>query len=230
MSEAEGQLALAQVKALTNYIDEVLSRPRRKHEDSEEEHITLTNNEQEKLATRFELVCDKLRALHPAVFSDLMMRERPIVTDEIELQEMRSELTYCVDTLEHIIEHNVGTPTSVYEWSDTYSKTNKPFSQEEQRLLAERVDEVEAFMVKAITEDKGETPEAEILKEFIKTEITEVKERLTTVGRRDWKMFFLNTILSIGISAGFSAEARIVISQYLITIISIIQHSKLLNP
>jgi hypothetical protein len=92
------------------------------------------------------------------------------------------------------------------------------------------VDEVEAFMFKSVSENKGETQEAKILKEFIKTEFSEVKERLTKVGRRDWRMFFLNTIMSIVITAGFSPEARLTISQYVTTIISLIQHSKFLSP
>src|SRR5919107_1467412 len=226
MIEAKIQSVLAQVKAFKSYIDGVLSRPRYKREDSEDERIPFATNEEAKLATRFKRICNGVRVLNPNVFSDLMVFEGAHVDDEIDLEEMKSELTYCAEMLEHMVEHIGSTPTSAYEGSDAYSRTNTPFSEEEQRLLAERVDEVEAFMVKSVAEDKGETQEAEVLKEFIRTEFSEVKERLTTVGRRDWKMFFLNTILSIGISAGFSSEARLVISQYIIMIISIIQHSR----
>jgi hypothetical protein len=138
VSETETHSALAQIKALRSYIDGVLKRVEFVAVNPEGYGgLDLNDTEQAMIVRRFNRLGSTLRRLRYDLFPDAMHFGKSHVSLRDDLQEMRSELTYWIETLEHVLEHSAISTSAGHDASDDYSRTNAPFSQEEQRLLAE---------------------------------------------------------------------------------------------
>lgn len=166
-----------------------------------------------------------LLELYPIFFSNLSSESGFYESPKVEY--LSREVAYILDILEEIDKSK--TLSDSIEDFHIFGNTppnNDPFTEREQRVIAEKLDVIEAQLIKTVRENAKIN---EDLKNNLDTKlnelangIKELKESSSKIGRKDWYILFYGIFFNFLMTLCFSTEART-------TLFSVIESLQLLS-
>jgi hypothetical protein len=230
----------AQVKVFYSYILELLEVLTKLDDtnqiDTEEDYQSSSRQdyyssglEIEKIKRRYDRLRANLEKAYPDVFPDLMQFNGDEGVREFE--ELTREVSSVLKMIETFESENSPTfnPQDFLFEEETFPVNNTPFNENERLQIATQLDEVKAQIIKFASEQQNSIEELTESQRVIENKIDSLKESSSKIGRKDWTLQFFGVISSILITLGSSAEARSNLFSVIQTLLSIIQHSRLLS-
>lgn len=224
----------AQVKAFSNYVSTLIQTLQNLDDTESEEGFSKRDNyfdgsdEIEKISRRYSRLKTTLFHLSSDIFTSLMHFDADASIRQLE--ELSRELVYISDSLEGF---NADEGSSFgnfgFNSGSNSSSTNTPFSEEEQKRIGEQLNEIQAYLVKVVTEQNTSSDDVNAKVNIIVEEISELKESSSKLGRKDWRILAINSLITIMINFGTN-----IATPYLFTLVQnlflLIPNQNLLNP
>ena len=192
---------IAQIKAFQNYLTKFVDSIK---SESQDENFGKVKAEFYEVCGRYEKLRRQLQSLYPNEFADLVDSTANSLNNGIKgLEQLSREIGYVLDTIVNLEDESTSNQSD-------FKPNNKPFTKDEVQIINNQLDDLQTKLIETLNKQNLSQEKIVPLIESVKSEIGDLKAEAanTKLGRKDWKILLINTMINLTFYLSFSQEAR----------------------